>query len=215
MDPLHRPDDRQRLPDGVEVLAFDVGETLLDETRMWAAHAEEVGVTPFTLMAALGSLIDRGRDHREVWEMLGTGRPTRPFVPRLDDLYPDAVDCLRAVRSAGLRVAIAANQPDGVVERLADLGIEADLTLSSHELGVAKPDPEFFAALSRRAGTEPARILYVGDRVDNDVLPARAAGMRTAFVRRGPWGLIRSRRGPVPADLVLDSLAELTGILSG
>jgi len=208
------PVGRQRLPEGVEILVFDVGETLVDETRMWTDHAREIGATPFTLMAALGSLIERGRDHREVWSVLGTGRPVRPFVPRLSDLYPDALDCLRAARIAGMRIGIAANQPAGVVDRLADLGIETDLTVSSHDLGVAKPDPEFFAALTRRAGAEAGRILYVGDRLDNDILPARAAGMRTAFLRRGPWALIQSRSDAPGADLVLDSLDQLTRILT-
>ena len=202
------------MPDGVEVLAFDVGETLVDESRMWAEHAREVGASPFTLMAMLGSLIERDRDHREVWAALGTRRPTRPVLPAPSDFYPDAVECLRAARDVGLRVGIAANQPAGVVARLAELGIRADFLVSSGDLGVAKPAPEFFSAVARHAGVGPERIMYVGDRLDNDIRPARAAGMRTAFLRRGPWGLIQSRRHTVAADLVLDSLEQLTGLLT-
>lgn len=50
---------------------LDVGETLFDGTRAWTRAAQAAGVTPLTLFAALGALIDRGADHRAVWELLG------------------------------------------------------------------------------------------------------------------------------------------------
>lgn len=57
----------------------------------------------------------------------------------------------------------------------------------------------------------PARaILYVGDRLDNDVVPARAVGMRTAFLRRGPWGYIHAQLPQAAlADVQVNSLDEL------
>ena len=58
------------------------------------------------------------------------------------------------------------------------------------------------------------RVLYVGDRLDNDVLPARAAGMRTAFLRRGPWGHVHALRPQAAlADVRVDSLGELVELL--
>ncbi|WP_308159298.1 HAD family hydrolase [Curtobacterium sp. ISL-83] len=77
-----------------------------------------------------------------------------------------------------------------------------------------KPSPEFFARVVVEAGLEPESILYVGDRLDNDVLPARAVGMRTAFIRRGPWGYLHAERPEVGlADLQLDTLMDLTEAL--
>jgi FMN phosphatase YigB (HAD superfamily) len=58
---------------------------------------------------------------------------------------------------------------------------------------------------------DAGQILYVGDRLDNDILPARKAGMRTAFVRRGPWGYLHAQRPEVElADMRIECLAELT-----
>ena len=51
-------------------------------------------------------------------------------------------------------------------------------------------------------------VAYAGDRVDNDVIPAAAAGMRAIWVRRGPWGLIQQAGAATPA-LMVDSLDEL------
>jgi FMN phosphatase YigB (HAD superfamily) len=45
------------------------------------------------------------------------------------------------------------------------------------------------------------RIAYVGDRLDNDLIPAKAAGMRTVFIRRGG-------RGSQPPGLDVASMAE-------
>ena len=57
---------------------------------------------------------------------------------------------------------------------------------------MAKPDPAFFARLLSELALPAAAVAYVGDRVDNDVLPAAAAGLFTVHLRRGPWGVIQA-----------------------
>jgi FMN phosphatase YigB (HAD superfamily) len=55
---------------------------------------------------------------------------------------------------------------------------------------LAKPSSEFFARVVEEAGCSRESILYVGDRLDNDIAPAQRAGLATAWIRRGPWGYI-------------------------
>jgi hypothetical protein len=55
---------------------FDVGATLVDESRMWAELARDAGVTPFALMGVIGALVERGESHEWAWELLGVSRPT-------------------------------------------------------------------------------------------------------------------------------------------
>jgi GrpB-like predicted nucleotidyltransferase (UPF0157 family) len=62
--------------------------------------------------------------------------------------------------------------------------IDIDVVVMSDEIGVAKPDARFFAAVLDRLGRRPDEVLYVGDRLDNDILPARHIGMFTVFIRR-------------------------------
>src|SRR5712691_7452120 len=206
----------------VRLVAFDVGEVLVDETRMWAEWADRLGVTRLTFAAALGAVIAAGRHHRDVFDMLRPGfdvaaaqreRAPSAFAPA--DLYPDAQRCLARLRTQGYRIAIAANQPAHRLAELRRLGIDADLIASSETWGVEKPAPEFFARLIEAAGLPAAEIAYVGDRVDNDVLPARRAGMVAVFLRRGPWGVIQATSPDVgEADLRIDSLDELPDALS-
>ena len=90
----------------------------------------------------------------------------------------------------------------------ASCGVEP--VASSAGLGVAKPAPQFFAAIAELVGVDPGLIAYVGDRVDNDVLPALAAGMVAVHIRRGPWGHLHAGLpGADRADIRIDALSEL------
>lgn len=199
----------------IRCVVFDVGETLVDETRMWTALAQRLGLTPFTLCAVVGALIASGRDHHDLWDVIGVDRPAAVLDPGQCDLYADALECVGTVRRVSLTVGIAGNQPAEIEQVLAAAGLEADFVASSAVWGVAKPDPEFFLRLIAQACVPAETILYVGDRLDNDVLPARAAGMRTVFLRRGPWGYLHALKDEAAlADLRVDSLQELTALLT-
>ena len=131
-----------------------------------------------------------------------------------DDLYPDAVPCLERLRRDGFCVAIAANQPAAVGPMLEAMGLKVEFVATSATWGVTKPHPEFFERLTRAADRPPDRIAYVGDRLDNDVLPARRAGMVGVLIRRGPWGHIHATWPErAQADAVIDTLDELPAAL--
>ena len=210
----------------VRAVCFDVGETLIDETRHWGEWADFLGVPRLTLFATLGMTMWRGEPHRRVFDLfrpdldLATARRQRQALGwRYDflaeDLYPDAVPCLLALRERGIRVLVAGNQPIEAEAALARIGLPADVIASSAGWGVAKPDAGFFAKIIAVAGEPAHRIAYVGDRLDNDVLPARAAGMLTVFLRRGPWGWMHAEHPDVAqADLRLDGLARLPDALA-
>jgi FMN phosphatase YigB (HAD superfamily) len=199
-------------------ICLDVGETLIDETRIWSTWADELGVPRLTFLAGLGAVIGRGEEHRAVFELFGfEDWPMRVaavesvlggFAP--GDLYPDALPALDSFRERGFRLAIIANQPGIRAAQLREIGVEAEVMAMSESLGVAKPDPAFFArSLALMGDPRPDDVAYVGDRVDNDVGPSAAAGMRAVWLRRGPWGAIQAPPPAGVAALVVHSLAEL------
>jgi FMN phosphatase YigB (HAD superfamily) len=173
---------------------FDVGETLVDETRAWERIADVYGVPRFTLMALVG------------FEWLGTDGPFGGFSS--DQLYPDAVPCLRALRERGLVVGAVGNM-EAVNEDVVRPYV--DFVGSSERWGVEKPSPEFFARVVTEADRPADEIANVGDRVDNDVLPAKRAGMLAVHLRRGPWGVLHD---PAKADVRVESLDELVGVFA-
>ena len=201
---------------------FDVGETLVDETRAWSGWADRIGVPRLTFMAALGAVLARGGSHREVFELFRPGYDVDAEWRRLvaagdyepisldHDLYPDAIACLQALAADGYRLGVAANQPHATADVMGRLPVRFDVIGMSDTWGLHKPDPAFFARICAELALPPEAIAYVGDRLDNDVRPARAAGMVAVFVRRGPWAWINAPRGePEEASLVVESLAEL------
>ena len=189
----------------IAAVVFDVGETLVDETRHWGEWADHLGVTRFAMFAAMGAVIERREHHRRVFDLVAPGvdiaaeearRRAAGWTYRFEpgDFYPDAIPCLRALRVAGYRVGLAGNQPQDAEAALAEAKAPADFIASSARWGVEKPSPRFFAKVVEAAGVPAGQIAYVGDRLDNDVLPALEAGMTAIFIRRGS-----RRRGPVCA----------------
>jgi HAD superfamily hydrolase (TIGR01549 family) len=205
-------------------VCLDVGETLIDETRVWSIWADMYGIPRLTFFAALGASIARDQQPSQAFAAFGIGADDwRARLPELEDayggfqevdLYPDARRALDRMQGDGYRLAVLANQPARRTAELRALGIEPEVIAMSDELQIWKPDPAFYArALELLGSPSPADVAYVGDRVDNDVLPAIAAGMRAVWIRRGPWGVIQSLPPQTPALVVatLDELADRIG----
>ena len=206
---------------------FDVGETLVDETREYGTWADWLGVPRHTFSSVFGAAIALGMDYREAFQYFRPGfdlvaeRARRsdagqPETFGESDLYPDARPAMAALQDTGVWVGVAGNQTSRAGEILRKLDLPADMIATSDDWGAVKPDASFFQALLECAACEASEIVYVGDRLDNDLKPAKEAGMLTAFIRRGPWGYIWERHPDMPAlaDWRMTTLAELPGIVA-
>lgn len=206
----------------IRAVWFDVGETLIDESREYGTWADWLGVPRHTFSAMFGAVIARGQDYRDVFQHFRPGFDlAAERQARLDaglgeylngnDLYPDARPTLQALKDAGYFVGIAGNQTERAGRFIRELNLPADVIATSDDWGAEKPSPEFFTAMTKASGTTPDETAYVGDRMDNDIHPAAAAGLHTIWIRRGPWGYITHTPGW--ADHELTTLAELPGTL--
>lgn len=206
---------RQRMVPVIRAVFFDVGETLVDETVMWTHWADHFGIPRFTFFAVFGALIERGEDHQRIFEIFGVERDDSFPGFGLEHLYADAVPCLRALRDQGLRIGLVGNTSLQIEDILRTLDLPADVIGSSGRWGVEKPAPAFFERVLTEGGFAPDETAYVGDRLDNDVLPAVRAGMVGVFLRRGPWGILHAQWPEVAeATIRIGSLAELPARLS-
>jgi len=147
------------------------------------------------------TLVDEATTY-ERWE--AEGATTFVFAER--DLRRDALPCFAALRERGLRLGAAGNMHTVHEDFLRP---HVDFVGSSERWGVEKPDAGFFARVVEESGVPAGEILYVGDRVDNDVFPALAAGLHAVRVRRGAHAHVESPEGTV----TIGSLRDLAGTL--
>jgi putative hydrolase of the HAD superfamily len=121
--------------------------------------------------------------------------------------YPDVEPALRDLRERGVTVVIASNWDCSLPEWLGPTGILdlVDAVVTSAEVGAAKPSPRVFERALGVAGVDAAEALHVGDKVDNDIEGAAAAGIR---------GILLQRDGDPPAGVEsIRSLVELPALL--
>lgn len=151
----------------------------------------------------------------------GTAREevTRAIAPHWanppDALHEDVRPCLDALTEVGYRLGVIANQPSEVRRAMARdrlTGYFAFLGVSD-DLGLEKPDPRIFEHALREIGAEPGACAMVGDRLDYDVRPAMAAGMRAVWLLRGEAPEEPTVEQLAEPDAAIHTLAELPAVL--
>jgi FMN phosphatase YigB (HAD superfamily) len=129
------------------------------------------------------------------------GQRVRAMVGNLDvfQLRPEIDGLLRRLRDRGLGLGIVANQPQAARDRLARAGI-VDL--------FARYAPDVSAAAGA-LGLAPGACIMVGDRIDRDIVPAKALGMATIQFRSGRHRRQRPRSAEEEPHAVVTDVREL------
>lgn len=195
---------------------FDVGSTLVDETEAYDHRAREMlagsNITFEEFDAKRIELAKQGLDGNSAaikhFGLKKTRWHSEDEVP-----FPDTADTLRYLKECGYQLGIIANQSLGTGERLEawGLGQYFGVVAASAEIGVAKPDPAIFEKALEMAGCRAEEAVMVGDRLDNDILPAKAVGMKTIWIRKG----LSVYQTSNAADYTIDDLCDLKNYFSG
>lgn len=108
-------------------------------------------------------------------------------------------------------LALAGNQPSAVKDLLKKYGILDYFTFTdvSEDIGKSKPDPGFFDYILNKLEVRPCEAVMVGDRLDNDIIPARKLGMITILVKTGTYAILEPRNPGEIADRVVRNISEL------
>ncbi len=209
----------------IRAVLFDLGGTLLDETRFYGDWADWLRVDRKEFLSSLETLVAEGKDHRLLFERFSphtgldalirqreqAGDPPR-FLP--EDLYPEARPCLDELKADGYIVGIAGNQSMFKTDLAKEVELKVDISRRGDTWEFEKPDPRFFERVVKESGCEGHEIVYVGDRVDNDVLPAKKVGLRTILVTTGLWGRAHAEWPDAQhADAIVDSLTQVPDVI--
>lgn len=128
--------------------------------------------------------------------------------------FDDCEETLRALCDGGYQLGVIANQKPGAKGRLDawGLGRYFSVVASSAELGMAKPDPAIFQWALAQAKCPPEQAAMVGDRLDNDIRPAKELGMKTIRLRKGMAAVTRPSCPAEVPDHTVDSLSEIISL---
>ena len=202
--------------DGIKWLFFDIGSTLVDETKVYDDIFQKIAIAAnvseeYVRTQAIEFCKQNKRGHREVMKLLGVEYPE--WSPLYEELYPDTAKCLQSLEKK-YKLGIIANQIPGAEKRLEDMGIRQffDVIVASAEEGVAKPDPRIFRIALDRTGCAPEQAVMIGDRIDNDIVPAKQLGMKTVWIKQGVgqyWNIQGDCETP---EFEVNSLSELLSI---
>ena len=133
----------------------------------------------------------------------------RHFPRRYERLYPGVKQMLEELRKS-YKIGIIASQPKGLDDRIKALGIYdlLDAIFGSADIGLDKPDLAFYQYAIDKTGCDPKRAIMIGDRVDNDMFPAKTLGMSTIRVMQGIFSNgIATLKEQVP-DEVIEKIAD-------
>jgi HAD superfamily hydrolase (TIGR01509 family) len=208
----------------IEAVVFDLDGVLLDSEEIWDRAREELA------RERGGRWHDRAqRDmmgmsstewSRYMADVIGLPEPpeeiNREVVRRLTELYREELPAIAGAREAVER--LAARWPLGLASSsnrelidlaLGLLGVEHlfTATVSSEEVARGKPAPDVYLEAARRLGVDPTTAAAVEDS-HNGILSAKAAGMRVIAIPNAHFP--PDGDALAAADVVLDSLAELT-----
>lgn len=107
-------------------------------------------------------------------------------TPKEFNLYPDSLPAVAALHRDGLTIGVISNIGPELSDHVRRLGLDpyVTVTVSSGEVGVAKPHPEVFESALRKAGVSAAEAVHVGDGYESDVVGAANAGLHAIYLTR-------------------------------
>lgn len=199
--------------DKLKWLFFDMGSTLIDESVAIEHRIREViEETDITYEQFLEKKVFFAKQNKpaDLETLKYFGLTKTPWHKEDERLYPEAASCLERLHKH-YKIGIIANQSAGSEERLERFGIlkYIDLLVASAEEGVAKPDKRIFEIALNRAGCKPSEAAMVGDRLDNDIVPANELGMYTIWIKQGNWIYATPKEALEYPDWTIENLNEL------
>lgn len=206
----------------IEWIFFDLGSTLLDEEAAYGYYIDKcvkkleslaIEVSSDSYKKKMAEYAHKSLDPiRATWHYFAPTEPRPLWTNEGIKFYSEVREVLETL-SKYHRLGIVANQSSSVRELLKEWGTESyfQLLILSEEVGLSKPDTTIFTLALQKANIPADRVVYVGDRYDNDILPAKSLGMWTVRILTG-FGKYAGENDKLKSDWSITSLQELLTI---
>lgn len=209
--------------DNIKCIFFDIGYTLINEDDVWQqrcleqSQMEEAKLLSLSPEQIYDEIIQASLEYkphyRTVINKFGFTNPA-PYHHNLEKLYDNADSILHTLANK-YKLGIIANQTDGLTDRLHELGILKNFSfiISSWDYQIMKPDIKLFEIAVEKSGYNASEIVMVGDRLDNDIFPAKEIGMRTIWIKQGFGGMQNPKSDEYIPDIEISQLNDLLEVL--
>ncbi len=206
----------------MKVLFFDVGYTLVNEDAVWETRCRDQAQTEEAKKLGLSTTdiyheieiasASRKPQFRTLIDKYNF-KEVAPYRTELEKLYDEAPAVIKRL-SQKYELGIIANQLDGLKERLQafELLKYFKYIISSWNVQIMKPDIRIFEYALGKANCIPQEACMIGDRLDNDILPAKSLGMKTVWIKQGFGALQKPLFKSEEADYTISNLTELLKI---
>lgn len=201
----------------IKWIFFDIGSTLIDESIAYRKRIERtIAGTNVTYDDFYNKMVEISKYNQSGYNkaLEAYGLKMAPWNSDDEFVYPETETCLSELGKQ-YKIGIVANQNLGSKERLDKLGLlkYIDLVIASAEEGVTKPDLRIFQIALNRANCKPEEAVMVGDRIDNDIIPANKIGMKTVWIKQGFGGYSEPKEIEELPDYTINNLKELLKLL--
>lgn len=200
----------------IQWLFFDVGSTLVSEEKPFLHRLHEIAEAvnePFETIQ--GKVLQLYKEKKKGERVLITqsGMENPRWRSEDEELFPGSYECLEKL-SKKYKIGVIANQKPGTAARLEKHGVLKfiDLVIASAEEGLEKPDRRIFELALSRANCKPENAVMIGDRVDNDIIPAKKIGMKTVRVKQGMWKYWEVAGEEEQADYEVDDMSAVLAL---
>lgn len=200
--------------DDIKWLFFDLGGVLLDETAAWEDRirrtCEKHGISAEVLRSEMEKAARSNQhEYKGALEALGISfgeKWNSEFIAP----YPEAAQVLSKLKRK-YRLGVIANQPLNTRKRMEEwrLAEYFDLMLISAEVGFSKPDARLFREALYKAQISAEKCVMIGDKLTNDIAPAKALGFKTVWIRQEWGGLQTITDDSMRPDCIVNGLSEL------
>ncbi len=202
--------------DKIDWLFFDLGTTLIDESKAINHRIlNTIKDTNISYTDFYETMINYYKYSEDGYKLTVDyfGLVKSKWFSEDELLYLETLEYLRKLHLK-YKIGIIANQSLNVEDRLKTLGIFDcfDLIISSANVKVSKPDSRIFEMALEKASCHPENALMIGDRIDNDILPAIKLGMKTIWLRQG-FAQYLQVNDSVIADYTLNNIREVYDLL--
>ena len=204
----------------LKCIFFDIGCTLVDESDVWNKRCQEQSEMSeakrrgITAKDIYEEIVKASKEYKPQYRTVVKNfnfKESATYRSELEKLYDDT-DFVLDKLSKKYKLGIIANQGYGLKERMKTLGILKyfDYIISSWDYKVMKPDVKLFEIALKESGFKSSDTVMVGDRLDNDILPAKSIGMKTIWIKQGFGGM----QVPIDDRYIPDrEIAELKEII--